>query len=126
VKRDGGSVDIDLIDTYSTIYITAWSEEEMGTLALAHLYLEPTKKKALQQRAKTRGITFAEEVRQALDAHLQGGIDAEELELLDQATLKAQALIAEMGNRLETSNRRLDKVLAQLEAIYPSKRRGGE
>lgn len=52
------------------------------------LYLSPAQKKALRSRAKARSASEVSEVRNALNAYLDGVLP-EELQLLDAATKQA-------------------------------------
>lgn len=88
----------------------------MATLVLTQVYLEPRQKAALQKKAKARGTKVAEEVRNAVDAYL-AGISAEELELLDAATLEAQKHLDAMASELDRVNGRLDATLAELDRL---------
>jgi hypothetical protein len=81
---------------------------------LTQIYLDRAQKSALQRRARARGTKLAEEVRNAVDAYL-AGVGPEELKLLDQATARAQKDLTAMAERLDATNRRLDKLFARLD-----------
>ena len=85
----------------------------MASLALTQIYLEPSQKAALQKRARANGTKVAEEVRHAVDAYL-AGVSAEELELLDSATLEAKRHLDAMASELDRVNTKLDRTLAEL------------
>lgn len=88
----------------------------MASLVLTQIYLEPGQKAALQKKAKAKGTKVAEEVRHAVDAYL-AGISAEELELLDAATLEAKRHLDAMATELDGVNARLDKTLSELNKL---------
>ena len=88
----------------------------MATLQLTQVYLEPRQKAALQRKAKAKGTKLAEEIRNAVDAYL-AGVTAEELELLDTATLQAKGHLDAMAAELERTNKRVDAVLAEMTRI---------
>ena len=81
------------------------------------LYLTPAQKKALQRKAKARSASVASEVRNALDAYLEGVLPAE-LQLLDAATKQAQKDIDAMRRRLDQANRKVQEILRQREALH--------
>ena len=62
---------------------------------MTNFHLGRKQKIALRERARAKGTNVAEEIRNAVDAYLSG-VSPEELDLLDVATRKAQADIAEM------------------------------
>jgi len=70
-----------------------------------------TQKKALQARARASKTSVAEEVRRAVDAYL-GGVTADELALLDQATKQAEVIVTEMSQTLQATNAHLHEVFA--------------
>jgi hypothetical protein len=85
-------------------------------MELTQVYLEPSQKKALQARAKSRGTKLAEEVRQAVDAYL-AGVTPDELALLDYATREAEKHLDAMARKLDATNRKLDSVFAQMQRL---------
>jgi hypothetical protein len=89
----------------------------MGSnLELTNFHLGRRQKQALKARAKAKGSNVAEELRNAVDAYLSG-ITSDELALLDSATRRAAADIAEMTAMLEATNLRADAVFAELERL---------
>ncbi len=86
----------------------------MSTLSITQVYLEANQKKALQVRAKERGTKVSEEIRNAIDAYLEG-ISIEELRLLDSASKHAGAEIEAMGRMLKATNAKLDRLFADVE-----------
>ena len=89
------------------------------TMELTNFHLGRKQKMALRERARAKGTNVAEEIRSAVDAHLSG-VSSEELDLLDVATRKVQADIAEMVELLDATNRKADQVFAQLERLRGS------
>lgn len=88
----------------------------MTSLVLTQIYLEPRQKAALQRKAKAKGTKMAEEVRNAVDAYLTG-VTAEDLELLDAATLEAKKHLEAMASELDRVNGKLDAALAELDRL---------
>jgi len=88
----------------------------MATLQLTQVYLAPKQKKALQRRARAKGTKLAEEVRNAVDAYL-AGVTAEELALLDAATLEAKRQLDNMAGDLKRLNDRVDRALAEINRL---------
>jgi len=84
------------------------------TLRLTQVYLEREQKKRLQARAKANGTKVAEEVRRAIDAYL-AGISADELNLLDIGTRRAERHLTEMSDELDRVNAKLDAAFRQLD-----------
>ena len=93
------------------------------TLELTNFHLGRSQKRALKERAKARGTNLAEEIRSAVDAYL-AGITPEELALLDAATKHAARDIAEMNEMLEATNRKADRIFAELEKIRAPRTKG--
>ena len=89
------------------------------TMELTNFHLGRKQKLALRERARAKGTNVAEEIRKAVDAYLSG-VSPEELDLLDVATRKAQADIAEMIELLDATNRKADRIFAQLEQLRGS------
>lgn len=85
-------------------------------LALTQVYLEPTQKKALTERAKQLGRKPSEAFRDAVDAYV-AGVTVDDLKLLDEATKCAQRDIAEMVKVLDAGAKRADKFFAEIEKI---------
>jgi guanylate kinase len=88
----------------------------MASMALTQVYLDPAQKKALQRRAKERNSKVSEEIREAVDAHLNG-VSAEELQLLDAASLRAQSEFKAMSETLRAVNKRLDALFEKIEHV---------
>ena len=89
------------------------------TMELIKFHLGRKQRTALRERAQAKGTNVAEEIRNAVDAYLSG-VSPEELDLLDVATRKAQADIAEMVELLDATNRKADQIFAQLERLRGS------
>ena len=85
-------------------------------MELTNFHLGRTQKAKLKARAKAHGSKLADELRSAVDAYLAGA-SADDLELLDAATRKAQADIADMIAQADAINRRAEAVFAELEAL---------
>jgi hypothetical protein len=92
----------------------------VDTMILANIHLRRAQKLALQRRAKTHGTNLAEEIRNAVDAYLDG-ISAEDLALLNKATIQAQTMLMEMSESLAATNRKADKVFQELEKLRSAK-----
>jgi len=88
----------------------------MATMVLTQIYLEPSQKKALQARAKSRGTRLAEEVRRAVDTYL-AGVTPDELALLDYATREAEKQLDAMARKLEATNRKLDHLFVHMQRL---------
>ncbi len=88
----------------------------MATLTLTNVYLERKQKEALARKAKARGTNLSAEVRSAIDVYL-AGVSAEELQLLDEATRRAEAEIKEMNAILDRANARAARFFKQLEQV---------
>jgi hypothetical protein len=88
----------------------------MATLTLTNVYLERKQKEALARKAKARGTNLSAEVRSAIDAYL-AGVSAEELQLLDAATRKAESDIEEMNAILDRANARARRFFKELEQL---------
>lgn len=90
-------------------------------MELTNIHLRPAQKRALQQRAKAHGTNVAEEIRNAVDSYL-AGMTAEEIQLLDVATRSAEAMLIEMQDMLEETNRKAGRIfqeMARLRGGYP-------
>lgn len=89
------------------------------------IYVTGAQKKRLQQRARARGTSVANEVRSAIDTHL-AGVGADELALLDAATRQAENDIRGMVARLERANRKLDAIFAERGKQAPGRVKRGK
>jgi len=85
----------------------------MATLTLTNVYLERKQKAALARQAKVRGTSLSAEIRSAVDAYL-AGVSAEELQLLDEATRRAEADIKEMNSILDRANARAQRFFREM------------
>jgi hypothetical protein len=85
-------------------------------LALTQIYLEPTQKKALAERARQLGRKPSEAFRDAVDAYV-AGVTVDDLKLLDEASKHAQRDITEMIKVLDAGARRAGKFFAEIEKI---------
>lgn len=83
------------------------------TMELTNFHLGRKQKSALRARAQAKGSNMAEEIRRAVDTYLSG-VTAEDLEVLDMATRRAQADIAEMAEQLDATNRKAGFIFAEL------------
>ena len=88
----------------------------MGTLVLTNVYLDEGQKKALARKAKADRSNLSAEMRKAVDVYL-AGVNAEELQLLDDATRQAKAEIDEMNRILDAGFSRAQSFFAEIEAI---------
>ena len=88
----------------------------MATRQLTQVYLDASQKEALQERARAKGAKVSEEIRNAVDVYLSG-INTEELELLDAASLQAAKEFKSMSASLDATNKKLDAVFRELEKI---------
>jgi hypothetical protein len=88
----------------------------MAGRQLTQIYLDTSQKTALQKRAKAKGTKVAEEVRKAVDAYL-AGVTPEDLDLLDQATIRAEQDLKAMATRLDATNKRLEDLFAKLDRL---------
>lgn len=93
------------------------------SMELTNFHLGRSQKQALRERAKANGSNLAEEIRHAVDAYLSG-ITPDELALLDAATRHAQTTLAEMSAMLEETNRKADRVFAEMERMRGSRPEG--
>lgn len=94
----------------------------MAKMELTQIYLAPDQKKALRVKARANGTKVAEEVRRAVDAYL-AGISAEDLQLLDAGTRKAERNLAEMSADLDRLNAALDAASVELSHSRTKRRR---
>jgi hypothetical protein len=95
------------------------------TMELTNFHLGRKQKQALKERAQAKGTNMAEEIRNAVDAYL-AGVTPEELELLDAATNQTASAIAEMSEMLEATNRKADRIFAELEKLRGNRPAGAE
>ena len=95
------------------------------TMALTNFHLGRRQKEALKERAQAKGTNVAEELRNAVDAYL-AGVTPEELELLDVAAQQAAGAIAEMSDMLDATNRKANRIFAELEKLRGSRPAGAE
>ena len=95
------------------------------TMELTNFHLGRKQKQALKERAQAKGTNVAEEIRRAVDAYLCG-VRPEELELLDAATKQAAGMIAEMSDMLEATNRKADRIFAELEKLRGDRPAGAQ
>jgi len=94
----------------------------MAKMELTQIYLAQDQKKALRAKAKANGTKVAEEVRRAVDAYL-AGISAEDLQLLDAGTRKAERNLVEMAADLDRLNAALDAAFVELNRSRKKPRR---
>ena len=69
-----------------------------------------------QQRAKQRGGKMSEEIRNAIDAYLEG-LTVEELRLLDAVSKNAEENLTSMRETLKATNRKLDEVFKKIDQM---------
>jgi plasmid stability protein len=86
------------------------------TLQSTMVHLEPSQKKALQQRAKQKGGSMSAEIRQAITLYLSEASPTE-LAVLDVATRQAEKDIAEMTASMQRTVALLDRTFAEIESI---------
>jgi len=94
----------------------------MAKMELTQIYLAQDQKKALRAKAKANGTKVAEEVRRAVDAYL-AGISAEDLQVLDAGTRKAERNLVEMAADLDRLNAALDAAFVELNRSLKKPRR---
>ena len=80
------------------------------------IHLEPKQKKALKARAKQKGSSLSEEVRQAIDVHLNGATAAE-MEALDVLSRQAEVDLQHMNNSLDAAIAKLDSTFDEIARI---------
>lgn len=88
----------------------------MTKRVLTQIYLDPLQKDELQRRAKERGTTLSEEIRQAVDMYL-AGVTQEGIELLDEFSLLAEKEFSAMIATLDASNKHIDEILLEREKL---------
>jgi hypothetical protein len=81
-------------------------------MATALIHIDPKQKKRLVQRAKLRGKSFSQEVRDAVDLYLDIPLETqEELEVL---ATEANRSVDRMVKLLDTTSAHIDNVLRQM------------
>ena len=83
-------------------------------MATALIHMDPKQKARLTRRAKKRGRSFSQEVRNAVDLYLDLPAEEEELKLL------ARAANESAGRSLK----RLDETIAYVDKVLKSMRKG--
>lgn len=91
-----------------------------NAMVLTNLHLRPEQKKRMQARAKQRGTNLAEEMRNAVDAYLNG-VSSEELAMLDAVSKQAATMFQEMTATLAATNASAEKVFHLLESLGSTK-----
>jgi hypothetical protein len=82
-------------------------------MATALIHIDPGQKRRLALRAKSRGKSFSQEVRNAVDMYLDIPIESqEELEALAR---EANRAADRMVKRLDATITRVDRVLREME-----------
>jgi hypothetical protein len=81
-------------------------------MAAALIHMDPKQKKRLTQRAKLRGKSFSQEVRDAVDLYLDIPLETQE-ELKALAT-EANRSVDRMVRILDTTSAHIDQVLRQM------------
>jgi predicted DNA-binding protein len=81
-------------------------------MATALIHLNPDQKKRLARRAKLRGKSFSQEVRDAINLYLDVPIENEEE--LSALAKEANRATGRMIKRLDETIARVDRVLRQL------------
>ena len=87
-----------------------------ATMKAMPIHLKTEQKKGLERLARANKTNIAEEVRRAIDAYLSG-VTLDELGLLDEATKRAETLLADMNAMLDATNRNANRIFAELEAM---------
>jgi hypothetical protein len=85
-------------------------------LVLTNIYLVPDQKKFLERQAKRNGSHASVKARNAIDLY-KLGITAEDMEVLDKATVKAKRDIDEMIEILDKGAIRVDAFFKEIERI---------
>ena len=88
----------------------------MTKRVLTQIYLDPPQKNGLRNRAKARGTTLSEEIRQAVEMYL-AGVTQEGIELLDEFSLLAEKEFNAMIETLDESNNHIDEILLEREKL---------
>jgi hypothetical protein len=81
-------------------------------MATALIHMDPKQKKRLMQRAKLRGKSFSQEVRDAVDLYLDIPLETQE-ELKALAT-EANRSVDRMVRILDTTSAHIDHILRQM------------
>ena len=89
----------------------------MTKRVLTQIYLDPRQKNELQRRAKERGTTLSEEIRQAVEMYL-AVVTKEGIELLHEFSLLAEKELNGMIETLDACNRNIDEILIQRDRIH--------
>ena len=85
-------------------------------LVLTNVYLEDSQRKILEKMAKKNRSNLSVEVRNAVDVY-STGLSADELRLLDEATLKAKQDLDEMNALLDQSLERSKKFFEEMNRL---------
>jgi uncharacterized membrane protein len=102
---------------YVVIYVFALAIERIKmSMVLTQVYLETAQKKALTAHAKRSGRKVAEVMRDAVDAALLG-VTADDLKLLDEASLKASAFIGEIRTDLADNSKEHKAFMREIEKL---------
>ena len=81
-------------------------------MATALIHLDPKQKKRLARRAKLRGKSFSQEVRDAIDLYLDIPVESEEE--LSALAKEANRAAGRMIKRLDQTIAHVDRVLRQM------------
>jgi hypothetical protein len=82
-------------------------------MATALIHMDPRQKKRLAQRARLRGKSFSQEVRDAVDLYLDLPIESQEE--LQTLALEANRAADRMIKRLDATIVHVDRVLREME-----------
>ena len=102
-------------------HVISLANSLMSTLVSTVIHLKPSQLRALQEMAKAHGTNVSEEIRDAVDSYL-AGMTAEEIQILDVSTKKAEAMFVEMRDMLEETNHKAERIfreMAKLRGAYP-------
>jgi predicted DNA-binding protein len=84
-------------------------------MATALIHLDPKQKKRLARRAKLRGKSFSQEVRDAIDLYLDIPVESEE---------ELSALAREANRSADRMIKRLDETIVHVDRILKQMRNG--
>lgn len=84
-------------------------------MATALIHMDPKQKARLARRAKLRGRSFSQEVRNAVDLYLDLPVETEE---------ELEALAREAKESADRSIKRLDETIAYVDRILKGMRKG--
>lgn len=84
----------------------------MSNMVMTSIYLTPSQKRAIAQRAKQSHTTVSEEIRTALDRHLQRGHEHAEAELSLLAG-EANKALDRMAKKLEEAHASVTELFRQ-------------